>query len=118
MPHVRKIHAWGPGNRVVLAEIERRRVELEALCRRYHVRRLELFGSGATGRARPGTSDLDFLVEFEPRPAGGYADDYFGLLEGLERLFKHKVDLVVGSAIKNPYFREAVEKTKALLYAA
>lgn len=106
------------GDQVALAEIERRRVELEALCRRCHVSRLELFGSAATGHARPGVSDLDFLVEFGPRPVGGYADDYFGLLEGLERLFERKVDLVVGSAIKNSYFREAVEKTKALLYAA
>jgi len=102
----------------VVAEIEERRAELEALCRRYHVRRLELFGSAATGRAQPGAGDFDFLVEFEPRPAGGYADNYFDLLEALERLFGRPVDLVVGSAIKNPYFLESVEKTKALLYAA
>ena len=102
----------------MVAEIEKHRAELGALCRRHHVRRLELFGSAATGRARPGAGDLDFLVEFEPRPAGGYADNYFDLLEALERLFGRPVDLVVGSAIKNPYFLESVEKTKALLYAA
>ena len=28
------------------------------------------------------------------------------------------VELVVASAIKNPYFRESVERTQALLYAA
>jgi len=102
----------------VVVEIETRRTELEALCRRYHVRCLELFGSAATGRARPGAGDLDFLVEFEPQPTGGYADNYFDLLDALERLFGRPVDLVVGSAIKNPYFLESVEKTKALLYAA
>lgn len=99
----------------VLAEHQ---VELEGLCRRYRVRRLELFGSAAVGRARPGISDLDFLVEFEPLPVGAYADAYFGLLESLEQLFSRPVDLVVAAAIRNPYFRQSVEKTKALLYAA
>ena len=36
----------------------------------------------------------------------------------LEQLFGRPVDLVVESAIRNRYFREAVDKTKALLYAA
>lgn len=98
--------------------LSQRRNELEALCRRHGVRRLELFGSAAMGRGRRGESDLDFLVEFAPLPPGAYADAYFGLLESLEALFGRPVDLVVASAIKNPYFREAVERTKALLYAA
>ena len=94
------------------------RTELEALCHRYHVRRLELFGSAATDQDRPGDSDLDFLVAFDPLPPGTYADTYFGLLESLENLFKRRVDLVVACAIKNPYFLKSIERTKALLYAA
>jgi predicted nucleotidyltransferase len=92
--------------------------ELEQLCRQFHVRRLELFGSAATGQYSPTESDLDFLIEFSPLPQGAYADAYFGLREALERLFGRPVDLVVASAIKNPYFRQSVEKTKVLLYAA
>ena len=99
-------------------ELEQRRVELETVCRRYGVRRLELFGSAATGQDRPGESDLDFLVEFGPLPPGGYADAYFGLLESLEELFGRTVDLVVPSAIRNPYFLKAIEETRTLLYAA
>ena len=95
-----------------------RRAEVEALCRRYHVRRLELFGSAASSPNRLGESDLDFLVEFDPLPTGAYADAYFGLLEALESLSGRAVDLVVASAIKNPYFRQSVERTKTLLYAA
>ena len=93
-------------------------VELERLCRQYRVQRLDLFGSAAAGTYRQGESDLDFLVEFEPLPPGAYADTYFGLLEALERLFGQPVDLVVDSAIRNPYFRESVERTRAPLYAA
>lgn len=98
--------------------VDRHRTELEQLCRRHRVQRLELFGSAATGRYRTGESDLDFLVDFEPLAPGTYADVYFGLLEALEQLFGTPVDLVVASAIRNPYFRRSVDRTKALLYAA
>jgi uncharacterized protein len=98
--------------------IAQHRPELEALCRRFRVRRLELFGSAAKGEDRPGESDLDFLVEFEPLPLGSYANAYFGLLEALESLFGRPVDLVIPAAIKNPYFLQPVERTKTLLYAA
>lgn len=99
-------------------EITKHKAELEELCRRFRVRRLELFGSAAVGKYRPGESDLDFLVEFEELSPGTYADTYFGLLESMETLFGTRVDLVVASAIKNPYFRKSVDDTKALLYAA
>ncbi|MBI4299616.1 MAG: nucleotidyltransferase domain-containing protein [Chloroflexi bacterium] len=102
----------------MIPELEQRRGELEALCRRFQVHRLEVFGSAVAGGFRSEESDLDFLVEFQPSAGAGYADRYFGLLESLEQLFGRPVDLVVASAIKNPYFREFVERTKALLYAA
>ena len=88
------------------------------LCRRYSVRRLELFGSAATGDYRTGSSDLDFLVEFDPLLRESYPDTYFGLLEDLEEFLGRPVDLVVSKAIKNPYFRRSVEATKVLIYAA
>lgn len=100
------------------AHVDRHRSDIEALCRRFHVRRLELFGSAASGQAVQGRSDYDFLVEFEPLQAGTYADTYFGLLEALQALLDAPVDLVVTAAIRNPYFRQSVERAKALLYAA
>ena len=80
--------------------------------------RLDLFGSAVTSQYRPEESDLDFVVEFQPLPDGAYADTYFGLLEALERLFGKPVDLVVSSAIKNPYFRQSIEETKRPIYEA
>ena len=100
------------------AEFALRREEVEDLCHRFQVRRLELFGSAADGRFSAVSSDLDFLVEFSPLAAGAYADCYFGLREALEELFGLPVDLVVDSAIRNPYFRQAVERSKVLMYAA
>ena len=49
----------------MIAEISSHREELRELRRRFHVRRLELFGSAAGDDFDPARSDLDFLVEFE-----------------------------------------------------
>ncbi len=98
--------------------IAENRAELIALCRQFHVRRLELFGSALGDAYDPERSDLDFLVEFEAMPDGGYATAFFGFKESLEQLFARPVDLVVGSAIRNPYFRQSIEQSKALVYAA
>ena len=92
--------------------------ELEGLCRRCGVRRLEAFGSAAEGKERSGESDLDFLVEFDAPPPGGYANAHFSLLESLEALYGNRVDLVGASAIRNPFFLQSIEQTRTLLYAA
>ena len=92
--------------------------ELEQLCRRCRVLRLDVFGS-ATDASRFGPeSDLDFLVEFQSAREPGIADRYFDLLFALQELYGRPVDLVMDSAIKNPYFREAVEESRELVYAA
>jgi uncharacterized protein len=98
--------------------IEQNRAAIAALCRRYHVKRLELFGSAATGAFDPATSDVDFLVEFEATPAMSRADQYFGLLEALAALLRREVDLVSVNALRNPYFIRAVNETRLPLYAA
>jgi hypothetical protein len=98
--------------------IESHRSKLEQLCKRYHVKRLELFGSAATGDFKPETSDLDFLVEFHATKEMNAADRYFGLLEALRSLFQRKVDLVMARAMHNPYFIREVNKSRTMLYAA
>lgn len=90
--------------------------EIAALCRRFGVRRLDLFGSAATGRFDPAKSDLDFLVEFEEMPPGKYAKACFGLHEGLEQLFGRSVDLLTKPALANPYLRRQIESEKRILY--
>lgn len=92
---------------------------IKELCARYRVQQLELFGSAIDEENfDPEESDLDFLVEFQPLKQGEYADTYFGLLEALENLFNRHVDLVMERAIKNPYFLEAINKNRKVLYAA
>ena len=111
--HIPKSEA-SSGLRVVAA----RHSELAKLCREFHILRLELFGSALSTAFDSEHSDLDFLVEFEPLEPSDYATAFFGFKEALERLFARPVDLVVASAIRNPYFRRSVDESNALLYAA
>ncbi len=102
----------------MIAAVAENAAEIGRLCGRHRVQRLALFGSAATGRHRAGTSDFDFVVEFPSLPPGAYADHFFGLKEELESLLGGPVELVVGSAIRNPYFRRSVEQTSTTLYEA
>lgn len=97
--------------------IEVRRAEIAVICARFGVRRLEVFGSAATGAFDPAHSDVDFLVDFDP---AGHADrfaQYFGLKEALEALLGRPVDLVEEGASSNRYFLESLNKSRRLLYA-
>lgn len=101
-----------------LADVTARHTEIAALCRRYHVRKLDLFGSAARGTFDPERSDLDFVVTFENLPPVEFADAFFGLREGLAALFGRPVDLLTADSIKNPYLRASIERSRQVLYAA
>lgn len=92
--------------------------EIVDLCRRFCVERLYLFGSANGESFDPARSDVDFLVDFAPATPREHATRYFGLLQALERLLGRHVDLVELKAIRNPYFREEVEATRSLVFAA
>ena len=97
--------------------IEQHQEALQRLCRRYRVRRLDAFGSAVRDDLHE-ASDLDFVVEFEDLELDQYADHYFGLREALAELFQRPVDLVMASAIKNPYFLESLNASRAVIYGA
>jgi len=98
--------------------IASKRAEIEALCRRVGVRRLDLFGSALDDRFDEETSDIDVLVEFARTPGFDSVEGYFALKDGLERIFGRPVDVVSVTGIRNPYFRDEVMRTRELLYAA
>ncbi len=99
--------------------IEQHRDEIAGLCRRFGVRRLEVFGSAARGvDFDPATSDADFLVSFE---TAGAEPGYRGipsLAQALEALLGRPVDLVNPDAIANPYIMASVNRARELVYAA
>ena len=102
----------------MIAIIEQYRPEVAALCSRFGVQSLEVFGSAADGAFDLARSDLDFLVEFSQDDAGSLFHRYFGLQEALEQLFGRKVDLVTVSTLRNPYFIAAVNKSRKTIYAS
>lgn len=89
--------------------------EIAALCRRFRVRRLDLFGSAATGAFDPTTSAVDLLVSFDPAVTDD-ANCHFGLLEGLEALFGRPVALVTEQSIANPYLRRQIMAERRPLF--
>jgi hypothetical protein len=98
--------------------IEEHRPELDALCRRLGVKRLDLFGSAVRGvDFDPERSDLDFIVMLEPSVSAGAFDGYFALKDGLEALFGRPVDLVIEGTIENPYRRARIEAERRPVYA-
>jgi uncharacterized protein len=102
----------------MIEQIASHRDELQALCRRFHVRRLDLFGSAARGDFDPEHSDVDFVVEFDRSAPQHPFDAYFGLKEALEALLGRKVDLVELSAVRNPYLKASIEQSRENVYAA
>jgi hypothetical protein len=99
--------------------IKERRADIAALCRRYRVRHLEVFGSAARGEDfDPASSDADFLVEFEPESDLPPLEEFFGFQAALSRLLERPVDLVEARAVRNPYVRADINRTREVVYAA
>ncbi len=98
--------------------IEQHRAAIEALCRSYRVKRLDVFGSAIREDFEPDRSDVDLLVEFEPDPGLNTFHAYMGLRDELSRLLGRPVDLVMPSGLRNRYIVREVEATREPLYAA
>jgi len=99
-------------------ELDYDREALTAICRRYQIRCLELFGSHARGEAGP-TSDIDVLVTFADGVELGLS--YFAVPQALEDLFGRPVDMLERPVVerdRNPYFRRSVLGCVELLFAA
>jgi predicted nucleotidyltransferase len=94
------------------------RQELSELCRKYRVRRLDVFGSSTRSDFDEQSSDVDLLVEFEDMPHADRADAYLGFLTAAEALLQRQVDLVEVGAVRNPYLRRGIEESKEFVYAA
>jgi predicted nucleotidyltransferase len=92
--------------------------EIRALCEKYRVKRLAVFGSAVKGTFDPQKSDVDFVVEFFPHERRGFRGVYFGLLGDLQQLLGREIDLVERQAVRNPYFLRVLELSERPLYDA
>jgi predicted nucleotidyltransferase len=108
-------NASSDGN-AMIALVDEKKPEIVALCKRFGIRSLDLFGSAATGTFDPAHSDLDFVVDLGPYD-DAIADRYLDFAEALEALFGRSVDLVTEKSIRNPYLRYQVDTQKVRIYA-
>lgn len=95
--------------------LEAKREEIAALCRKYHVQRLAVFGSAVREDFDPERSDVDFLVEFDPVTSRPFEHREFE--EELVRLLHRDVDLVIAHLVRNPFLRRRIREDRQLLYA-
>ena len=95
------------------------RETMNNLCRRFGVERLEVFGSAAGADFDPDHSDLDFLVRFpSDYDFGPWMARLQEFEEKLAALFQRPVDVVMESALRNPWFRREADKMRTLIYDA
>ncbi len=87
--------------------------ELAALCERYRIRRLMLFGSVLRADFGPG-SDVDVLVEFEPDARVGFFK-FIDIQDALSELLGRQVDLNTPQSLSR-HFREKAMRTARVLY--
>lgn len=90
---------------------------IAALCRRFNVERLEVFGSATRVDFDQQTSDIDLIVHFRNEQAEGLFDRYWGLAEELEKVLQRPVELLTERMVRNPYFRAALDAERQTFYA-
>jgi uncharacterized protein len=92
------------------------RQQIADFCRRWKVTELSFFGSVMRDDFRP-DSDVDVLVTFDP-DAGWSLFDLVTMQEELASIVGRKVDLLEEAALRNPYRRSTILRSKHILYAS
>ena len=98
-----------------LPDVDRK--ALAAICRKYGVKGMSLFGSAARGEMRPG-SDVDLMVEFK-RSSRTTSLSLIDLQDELSALFgNRRVEITSPGILENPYRRRTIERDLKTLYAS
>ena len=104
-------HLSRPGKNMI--DLTPFKTDIEHICQELALQRLDLIGSAARDDFSA-ESDIDVLVTF----AGDehLFERYFSLQARLEAIFKRKVDIIEERAMRNPFFKKAVEKDRVQVY--
>ena len=89
--------------------------DISNLCKLHRVKTLYAFGSVLTPNFNT-NSDIDLIVDFKEIDVKDYADNYFDFKFSLQDILNRPVDLLEEQAIKNPYFKEELNKKKVIVY--
>ena len=88
---------------------------LAEFCRKWRIRELSIFGSALRDDFGP-ESDLDFLVSFQPETEFD-SFDLIDMKEELEGRYGRSVDLIEKEALRNPWRKREILKTREVIYA-
>ena len=90
--------------------------EVVKLLKKYKIKSAYVFGSALTEKFDEG-SDIDFLINFQegldPLEKGSL---WWNLHDALRNSLNREIDLISESALKNPYFIQAVNESKVKIY--
>ena len=89
--------------------------DIKRLCFLHKVKTLYAFGSVVDDRLTD-KSDIDFIVDFDAIEVKNHADNYFNFKFSLQDILNKPIDLIEEKAIKNPYFKQAVNNQRKLVY--
>lgn len=98
------------------AQVQLDQEVLAKYCRKWRIRELSPFGSALRDDFGP-ESDLDFLVSFEPGTPLDI-DAFLAMKEELEARFGRPVDVVEKEALRNPWRKQEILRTRQVVYAA
>jgi predicted nucleotidyltransferase len=91
--------------------------DIAALCRKYGVKKLSVFGSAARGEMTP-ESDVDLMLEFDAASTTSLWD-YPAMQEDFSALFDHrKVEFASPEILRNPFRRKTILPNLKTLYEA
>ncbi len=99
-----------------IAEFEKRKPKLFALCQKHSVNQLFAFGSVTRNDFDVSESDIDLIVDLDIENPVDKGEHLMQFWSELEELFSRKVDLLTTQKIKNPFLSDEIEKTKQLIY--
>jgi predicted nucleotidyltransferase len=91
---------------------------LRALCHRFRVQEMYLFGSAVTARFDAARSDADVLVTLLPMSPLEQGETLLNLWAELETTLQRRVDLLTPDSLQNPFLKAEIERTKQLIYDA
>ncbi|WP_246050323.1 nucleotidyltransferase family protein [Neolewinella litorea] len=92
--------------------------QIAAACRKYAVKELSVFGSVLEEERFAASSDVDVYVDFDESNISleRYADYYFALHAELETILDRPVDITTKRSLKNPFFKEELNRTKQSIF--
>ena len=96
------------------AQVELPLETIRAICRRYGVRELAIFGSALREDFHT-ESDVDFLVDFQPEARASYIT-LFRMQDDQSEAVRRRVDLVPKGGLK-PLIRDEVLAQAQVIYA-